>query len=135
MPDSYSRVLFYSAACFNVLAGLPFLLAPGPVAELMGMTLNPTAMLFMHITMGLVVMFGWVYWMIGRDPVRYRPYILLGIVLKILVVAVIYGHWLAGDIPWPLPALASGDILYALLFWRYYRSTGSLQLPRGNHVP
>jgi len=34
---------------------------------------------------------------------------------------VVYGHWLAGSIPWPLPVAASGDIVYALLFWRYYQ--------------
>lgn len=123
MPDTYTRTLFFSAACFNVLAGLPFLVAMRPMAELMGLQITPTSTLFIQITMGLVVIFGWAYWMIGRDPVRYRPYIVLGVILKILVVSVIYSHWLAGNIPWPLPVLASGDIVYALLFWRYLSST------------
>ncbi|MNR68936.1 hypothetical protein D3C85_1938270 [compost metagenome] len=59
--------------------------------------------------------------MIARDPLHYRPYILLGIILKVLFVVVVYGHWLAGSIPWPLPVVASGDIVYALLFWRYFQ--------------
>ena len=29
----------------------------------------------------------------------------------------------AGSIPWPLPALAAGDVIFAVLFWRYYRAT------------
>ena len=35
------------------------------------------------------------------------------------------GHvrWLAGNLDWPLAALTSGDIVYALLFWRYYQRT------------
>lgn len=123
MSNSSARTLFGSAAGFNVLAGLPFLVAMQPVAALMGLQVTPTSALFIQITMALVVMFGWAYWMISRDPVRYRPYIVLGILLKILVVAVIYGHWLAGNIPWPLPVLASGDIVFALLFWRYLSST------------
>ncbi|MBK5356586.1 hypothetical protein JFU37_29485 [Pseudomonas sp. TH41] len=123
MSNSSARTLFGSAAGFNVLAGLPFLVALQPVAALMGLQVTPTSALFIQITMALVVMFGWAYWMISRDPVRYRPYIVLGILLKILVVAVIYGHWLAGNIPWPLPVLASGDIIFALLFWRYLSST------------
>lgn len=123
MSNSYSRTLFGSAAGFNVLAGLPLLVAMQPVAALMGLQVTPTSTLFIQITMALVVMFGWAYWMISRDPVRYRPYIVLGILLKVLVVAVIYGHWLAGNIPWPLPVLASGDIVFALLFWRYLSST------------
>ncbi|MNJ72505.1 hypothetical protein D3C77_691620 [compost metagenome] len=77
----------------------------------------------MQLTMGVVVVFAWAYWMIARDPVRYRPYIVLGLLLKIMVVTIIFGHWLAGNIGWPLPALASGDILFGLLFWRYYQQT------------
>jgi len=125
MPDTYTRTLFFSAACFNVFAGLPLLVAMRPMAEVMGLQITPTATLFIQITMGLVVIFGWAYWMIGLDPLRYRPYILLGVTLKTLVVSVIYGHWLVGNIPWPLPVLASGDIVYVLLFWRYYQRTGS----------
>lgn len=129
MPDTYTRTytrtLFFSAACFNVLAGLPLLVAMRPVAELLGLQITPTSAPFIQITMALVVIFGWAYWMIARDPLRYRPYIVLGVFLKLVVVAVIYGHWLVGNIPWPLPMLASGDILYALLFWRYLSSTSA----------
>lgn len=87
MSTRHTRQLFICAALFNLLAGLPFLLVPGPAAELLGLPLNPTALLFIHITMGLVVLFGGVYWLIARDPVRYRPFISLGVVLKNLVVS------------------------------------------------
>lgn len=123
MSDNYARKLFTTAAIFNLLAGLPLLIAMRPVGELMGLQITPTAALFIHITMGVVVVFGWVYWQIARDPLRYRPYILLGIILKLLVVGVIYAHWLVGDISWPLPALAFGDIVFSFLFWRYYLQT------------
>jgi hypothetical protein len=44
--------------------------------------------------------------------------------LQVIVASrVPYGHWLAGNIPWPLPALASGDIISGVLFWRYYKQT------------
>lgn len=120
MTDSYTRKLFISAACFNVFAGLPLLVALHPVAALLGLQITPTSTLFIQLTTCLVIIFGWAYWMIARDPLQYRPYILLGIILKVLFVVVVYGHWLAGSIPWPLPVAASGDIVYALLFWRYY---------------
>lgn len=122
MTNSYTRKLFISAACFNVLAGLPLLVALRPVAALLGLQVTPTATLFIQLTTCLVVVFGWVYWMIARDPLRYRPYILLGLILKVLFVSVVYGHWLVGNIPWPLPAVAAGDIVFALLFWRYLSS-------------
>ena len=127
MSNAYARTLFGIAACFNILAGLPLLVATQPVAQLMGLQMTPTAGLFIQITMIVVLMFGWAYWMISRDPVRYRPYIVLGIALKILVVAVIASHWVAGTIPWPLPALVACDIVFAMLFWRYLNSTRSAQ--------
>jgi hypothetical protein len=123
MAPNAHRTLFVSAAWFNVLAGLPLLVATATAAGLLGLQLNPTAIVFIHIVAGLVVLFGGVYWMIARDPVRYRPYIPLGIILKVLVIVVVYGHWLAGSIPWPLPALAFGDVIFAVLFWRYYKQT------------
>ncbi|MBK5354476.1 hypothetical protein JFU37_18465 [Pseudomonas sp. TH41] len=119
MQTKYSSGLFKIAACFNLLAGLPFLLATTPVASLVGLEVTPTSMLFIQITMAMVVMFGWAYWMVSVDPARYRPFIGLGLASKIMVVALIGGYWLTGNIPWQLPALASGDIVFAALFWRY----------------
>ncbi|PXX54690.1 hypothetical protein SAMN05660489_05727 [Pseudomonas sp. LAMO17WK12:I10] len=123
MRSAHTRGLFKTAACFNVLAGLPMLLATTPVAALLGLEITPTSTLFIQITMAVVVMFGWAYWMVSVDPVRYRPFIGLGLTLKVVVVALIGGYWLAGNIPWPLPALALGDIVLAVLFWRYLRGS------------
>jgi hypothetical protein len=81
----------------------------------------------------VVLVFGWAYWMISRDPVRYRPYVVLGMILKILVVAVVSSHWLAGTISWPLPTLVASDIVFALLFWRYLNSTRSGQVLTQQH--
>lgn len=124
--DIYSRQaahrgLFVTAAWFNWLAGLPLLVATGPVAPLMGLQLNAAATMFIQLTAGIVVVFGGVYWLIARDPVRYRVYIPLGILLKAYFVVVIYGWWLSGSLAWPLAALVSGDVVFAVLFWRYYR--------------
>ncbi len=120
-PSAY-RVLFISAAWFNFLAGVPMLIATVPVAGLMGLPLNTTAMLFMQITAGIVVAFGVAYWMIARDPVRYRPYIPLGLILKLFLATLFWGYWLAGQIPVFLPALAAGDYVFAWFFWRYLRA-------------
>lgn len=117
------RALFLSAACFNWLAGIPFLAATTPIAWMMGLDPNPTAVLFIQLTAGVIVAFGGAYALIARDPVYYRPYIPLGLILKLYFVAVVYGWWLSGGIPWPLPALAAGDIVFSWLFWRYYRAT------------
>ena len=92
MTDSYTRKLFISAACFNVLAGLPLLVALQPVAALLGLQITPTSTLFIQLTTCLVIVFGWAYWMIARDPLHYRPYILLGIILAHSIHVQFDGH-------------------------------------------
>lgn len=122
MNLDYPRLMFLSGAVFNTLAGLLLLLvAMGPAADIMGFEITPTATLFIQVMGGVVLAFAWAYWKISTDPVLYRPYILLGLCLKIMVVVIVFGHWLAGNLLWPFPALVSGDILYAFLFWRYYQ--------------
>jgi hypothetical protein len=125
MAPNTHRILFISAAGFNILAGLPMLVVTAKFAELMGLQLNPTATMFIQLTACIILVFGGAYWMIARDPARFRPYIPLGIILKAVVIVVFFGHWLSGSISWPLPALASGDVIYAVLFWRYYKQTAT----------
>ena len=121
MAPTAHRALFLTAAWFNWLVGLPILVATDSMAGLMRLQLNTTATLFIQLFAGLVVVFGGVYWMIARDPVRYRVFIPLGIILKVYVVIVVYAWWLVGGIAWPLPAVAAGDMVFAALFWRYHR--------------
>jgi len=119
------RGLFLSAAWFNILVGLSFIVAMNTVAELTGLQINPTAAMFIQITAGLIVAFGIAYALVARDPVRYRLYVPFGALLKVMVVVIIWGHWLAGNIPWLLPALATVDAIYAALFWRYYNEAST----------
>lgn len=119
---STARRLFIPAALFNwSVAGALLLLS-----DLMGplLQLDPasgTNLAFRDMSMLLVAAFGVAYWRIAFDPQRFRPYIELGILGKSLVVLVIYGHWLAGHIGWHLPAVAFGDVVFALLFWSFLR--------------
>ncbi len=123
MASNSHRALFLSAAWFNFLAGLPLIVALDTMAPLMGFQINPTAVMFIQITAAIVLIFGWAYWMIARDPKRFRPYIQLGIIGKTMFVVVVWGHWFAGNLSWLLPALVAVDAIYAVLFWRYYRQT------------
>ena len=53
--------------------------------------------MFIHITAVVIVVFGGVYALIAKDPVRYRVYIPLGIILKICLVA--HRLWLVAQRP------------------------------------
>jgi hypothetical protein len=48
--------------------------------------------------------------------VRFREYIVLGIVGKLAFVVAIYGHFLAGDATAMLAALVTADVIFAALF-------------------
>ena len=81
--------------------------------------------MLLQIVVLMILTFGGVYALIARDPVRYRPYIPLGALLKLLVVVTFWGHALIGRIGFGLPLLAIGDLIFAVLFLRYYRHTAS----------
>lgn len=117
------NLMFASGALFNLLAGLPILLAPAAIAELMGITANPASDMLMRMVALAIIGFGWAYWLIAKEPQRLRPIILLGAALKIAFVTLAFGYWLNGTIGPFLPALAMGDVLYTLLFIAYYRRT------------
>jgi hypothetical protein len=117
-----ARRLFYPAALYNFVAGLPLLIDARGAAELMGMTPVPTDMFYVHGLAAVVVLFGGFYALAGFDPARYRLFIQIGIVAKLLFVALAYWHFLvAGDISWHMPAVASGDAVWSILFWRYLK--------------
>lgn len=118
-----ARPLFSIAALFNLVVGIPMLVAYPTVARLLQLEGPPTV--WYHIAAAIVVIFGLAYWSIGRDPVKFRPYVLLGIVGKLAFVAIIYGHWLAGDVSVRLAVLVTGDLIFTLLFIAYLRSSPS----------
>ena len=69
----------------------------------------------------LILTFGYAYYMAGRDPVRYRPYILLGAIGKLLVVIVALPVVITGGQGYLLGWAALGDLVFAGLFLDYLR--------------
>jgi hypothetical protein len=123
------RALFRHACVFNVV-GAALLFAAGAqerISKLIGLKALPTDTWALHLVVMAVLVFGWMYWTIGRDPLSNRGMIPFGIVAKVLTFAVIFGHWLNGDVHWQLAALSSGDAIYAFLFWR---ARAALIMPR-----
>src|SRR5574337_913732 len=117
MSVANARLLFGSAAAFNWIAGLPILLAGRQVAALAGIQGEQESLLFTQIAGLAIVGFGWAYWQVGRAPSENRAIVQLGLALKLGVVVLAFGNWLAGTINAALPVLALGDLVYAALFW------------------
>lgn len=116
-----SRPLFYTAAAFNLGAGLPLLLATGLANQLLDLRLNASGAAMLQIIAAVAATFGVAYAMAGRHPQRNRPVIWLGCVLKLVLASMVTAAWLAGTIGWQLPALTVVDIAYALLFFLYLK--------------
>lgn len=119
--DRHARILFSCAAVFNLLAGLPILLAMPWMAQLIGMQPVPNDPLLAHLSGVLVLAFGWGYWRISRDPLANRPIIHMGIVGKSLVVIVVFYDYAAGNTNFAFPLLVCADAVFAALFADYLR--------------
>ena len=122
--DAYASMLFGIAAFFNfaVAAALLFLRPTfGPLVSL-----DPVAgtnLVFVYMVAFLIGTFGYAYARIAQDPRRYRPFIELGAIGKLLAVAAVTEPWLAGEVGWQLPLVVSGDLVFALLFIDFLRRT------------
>jgi hypothetical protein len=116
-----TRPLFWIAAVFNFLVGIPMLLAYPLVSRVLGLEGPPTV--WFHIAAAIIIVFGYAYACIARDPVKYRPYVALGAIAKTAFVIVIYVHWLKGTAPTPVALLVSADLVFALLFAAHLRAS------------
>jgi len=120
---TYQIVLFRSAAIFNWLACLIFMPATG-LSAAAGFEPLMTNGPFEQIALLAIALFGLGYWMAGNDFAAYRSVILLGLIGKIAVVAIMFGHYfLVGDVNLSQAALTLGDVLYSVLFIQALRST------------
>jgi hypothetical protein len=122
--DAYARKLFGTAAFFNFLVALGLLFLRPLLAPLI--PFDPVAgtnRVLLYMTAFLVATFGYAYLRIAQDPSRYRSFVELGAIGKLLAVAAATLPWLTGDVGWQLPAFVSADLVFAVLFVDYLRRT------------
>jgi len=121
---TYAGWLFGTGAVFNVAIGLTVMFArPMLAAELGIEAAQGVNLVFGQLAGLLAAMIGVVYWLISREPERYRPLILLSAIGKLLAVAVVMIPFARGEIAGALPLLVMGDLIYAGLFLDYLRRT------------
>lgn len=117
------RILFRTAALFNWSAVVLFLPAFG-VAERLGLHTAPTGTPFEHIGIAAIGLFGVGYWMVAASPEQNRGIAQLGLAGKVLVIALILGHYMAHDVNLRLTLVVCGDVVYSALF-AWYLTTGN----------
>ena len=123
MADRPGTLLFRIGAIFNLLVGVPMLVAWPAAAAMLGVT-TPRSV-FTDLVGAVGAVFGWVYWRIAEDPVVCRPYVSLGIAGKLAFVAVVYWNFALGRAPAGLAALVTVDLVFAGLFARWLRRTAT----------
>lgn len=119
---THARWLMGTAALFNWSVVLGFLFLNELLTQIL--SLEPSAgtnLAMRDLALVLIGVFGCAYFYAALDPVRGRPYIVLGAFAKAMVVVAMYIHWALGHIDWQLPALVVGDVVYSLLFIQFLR--------------
>ena len=96
MSDPAWKIMFAVAAIFNVIIGLPFLLAPAQGLAMLGFAPQPL-LLFAQLAGSLILMFGVSY-------------------AKLLAVTVFALYKLDGEMSDMVFALGMGDLVFAALF-------------------
>lgn len=122
--SSYTRLLFGIAALFNFIVALGLLTASSQVSAQLGLgAATAGSVVLSNLSGALVAVFGYAYARVALDPLRYRAYAELGAIGKLTVLPAAGVPWALGYIGWELPLLASGDLVFALLFIDWLRRT------------
>ena len=119
---SSSRI-YAAAFVWNLFWGAPLLLVPDFAMTNLGLPKTvPGAGELLTRAGGLaIVLFGWIYLTIGRNPTVFRPFLLISVTAKLtffLLVAVMYIQYrelLA------MLMTAVGDLVFGALFYRDWR--------------
>lgn len=121
---AYARLLFNTAAAFNLAIAFALSCLRPQLGQHLGLEpAHGSHLLFLNITCVFIALFAYAYWRAAQDSVTYRPYIVLGLVGKVLVVIVAAGTWWLADIDARLTAMAAADLLFCALFLDFLRRT------------
>jgi hypothetical protein len=117
-----ARWLFGSAATFNVAVAIALLFLRPSVAPILALDpINGSNIVTINLVAMFVGLFGYAFALAAFDPVRFRPFIPLGAIGKLLAVACVAWSWLMGIIPVTLPVFITADLIYVLLFITFLR--------------
>ncbi len=121
--NGHAKVLFVIAALFNFAVGLSWLVGFDLVQQWMQLApAEGSNRMIWNLCAVLVLTFGYAYYMVSRDPVKYRQYAVLGTIGKLAVVAVVLPVIIQGGQGYILGWVAMGDLVFALLFAHFLRS-------------
>jgi hypothetical protein len=113
----FDRGLFLTAAAFNLAVAAAFAVPHSP-AWRMARIAPPSNLLFVHLCVVFIALFGGAYAWVAFDVSARRALIVVGAFGKVAVFVTISAHVLAGNAPWSILPLVAGDLAFAALFLR-----------------
>lgn len=114
--------LMFIAGIFNFSVVISMCFLPELVAKILQFE-NPVEQnLWFYFSMGLVAVFGGVYFTASIDVVRFKEFILLGAIAKSVVVLTIFLHGFVDTDSFKLLLVGAWDGLFAILFYRLYKT-------------
>jgi hypothetical protein len=114
---TYDQRMFYAAAIFNWLAAATIIAkAIFPSQIPIASPFDPFGGLVFAL---LVAVFGYGYFLVGRDPARNEAMVQIGIIGKLLIFLLFLAGAIAGTFPLVLMIPACGDVIFAFLFLEF----------------
>jgi len=114
---TYYKRMFYAAAIFNWLAAAT-VISKATFPSVIAMDSPFDA--FGGEVFGLLAMvFGYGYFLVGRDPACNEGIVRMGIIGKLLIFILFLAHAMAGTFPFVLVIPTIGDVVFAFLFLEF----------------
>jgi hypothetical protein len=115
--SGYWRVIFWAAAAFNFLAGLPSVLAPSAAAAASGLPpLDPQLILIAQVGGLLICSYGLAYAMVAMGQPGARQLVFLGLIGKIGVCVLVVLRLRDVAVPPAMIWASFGDFIFIIAF-------------------
>lgn len=112
---AYYKAMFYVAAAFNWIMAAAVL--SGAIA-MVGIAV-PLDALGRELLCLFIAVFGYGYYLVGRDITRNEGIVVLGIVGKVLFFGLLTANAIAGRLQYAVLVPASGDLIFVVLFFEF----------------
>jgi len=130
MKPTWIKIVFYSTGIYDVLLGVYFFFFGNSVFDMFSVT-RPNHAGYIQFPALLLVIFGFLFLRIARDPSKYRELMWYGMGLKGAYSGVVLYHlWFGEGMPFMWVPFAIIDIVYLLLIFLSWKILGkSVQTP------
>jgi hypothetical protein len=126
-PTTLISALFATAALYDGILGLGFLVVPGWLLDRFGVP-PPNHFGYIQFSAVLLLIFAWMFAEVARQPVEHRAFIPYGVAMHLAYAGVVIWYWATSGIPDLWKPFAIVDLLWAGLFTAAYYALAAHRL-------